>query len=161
MKMSYKKKLGYIHIFLAAVAEGVFGLFVQLIEELEPEDVIGLNNVLRLLFLMPFVIYSKTPLLFDIKTMLLIALRSIFSAGSMSLLTYSYTLLPIGDAAAIYYCNPPLTMLLSMCFLRSKCQVLEILAGLSCFVGWKYSNGKEGTSDDEDKDSFVVTVKET
>ncbi|XP_076308779.1 solute carrier family 35 member G1-like [Tachypleus tridentatus] len=133
--MSYKNKLGYIHVFLAAVAEGVFGLFIQRIEGLEPVDIIGLNNVLRLLFLIPLVIYSRPPLLFDMKTMLVLVSRIIFAAGAASLLIYCYKILPIGDAAAIFNCNPLFTILLSRCFLRTRCHVFEILAVFCCLLG--------------------------
>ncbi|XP_076308567.1 solute carrier family 35 member G1-like [Tachypleus tridentatus] len=133
--MSYKNKLGYIHVFLAAVAEGVFGLFIQLIEGFEPEDIIGLNSVLKFLPLIPLVIYSRTQLLFDMKTMLVLVLRIICAAGAVSLLIYSYKFLPIGDVAAIFNCNPLFTMLLSMCFLRTRCHVFDILAVFCCLLG--------------------------
>ncbi|XP_022252826.1 solute carrier family 35 member G1-like [Limulus polyphemus] len=129
------KCFGVVVLLIAATGEGFYGLVVQLIDGMHIENIIGLNNLYRLLLLLPIVLFSGSRMLYDRKTMLILLLRGILGSLALSLLTYSYTLLPIGDAASLYFCSPLYTMLFSICLLKHRCKPADVLAVLLCLLG--------------------------
>ncbi|XP_076336991.1 solute carrier family 35 member G1-like [Tachypleus tridentatus] len=122
-------------LLIAATGEGFYGLVVQLIDGINIENIIGFNNLYRLFMLLPVVLLSNSRMLYDRKTMLILLLRCMFGSLALSMLTYSYTLLPIGDAASLYFSSPFYTMLFSICLLKHRCKPADVLAVLLCLFG--------------------------
>ncbi|XP_076337058.1 solute carrier family 35 member G1-like [Tachypleus tridentatus] len=127
--------MGVGFLLIAATGEGSYGLVVQLIDRINIENIIGFNSLYRIFMLLPVVLLSNSRMLYDRKTMLILLLRGIFGSLALSLQTYSYTLLPIGDAASLYFCSPLYTMLFSICLLKHRCKPADVLAVLLCLFG--------------------------
>ncbi|XP_013792021.1 solute carrier family 35 member G1-like [Limulus polyphemus] len=113
----------------------VVGVFVQLAKDRIFMDVVGLSQVVRILITLPLIILQNIKFNYERKTNLFITLCCLTGALGDTLLYYSYTLLPVGDATSIYSTNSVFASVFSVFIFKRPCKWQNFVSSFLCIFG--------------------------
>lgn len=134
--IAFKKKIGYLQIFMAAVIWGSYGLFVRALDY-SPEYILFYRFLFGLLGLLAFIairdgLASMRPSLTHWKLMLVPA-----AINCLSFLAYTYAInfTSVANAAFLIYTAPVFTVFFAPLMLKEKLEFRTILALIICLLG--------------------------
>ncbi|XP_022235158.1 solute carrier family 35 member G1-like [Limulus polyphemus] len=111
------------------------GVLVQFTKDRIFMDVMGLSQVVRIIIISPLVVFKNVKFNYERRTILLTSLRCLTGALGDTFLYYSYTLLPVGDATAIYSTNPVFSNVFSVFIFKRSCKWPNFVSSLLCIFG--------------------------
>ncbi|XP_022236945.1 solute carrier family 35 member G1-like [Limulus polyphemus] len=113
----------------------VVGVLVQLTKDRIVMDVIGLSHVVQIVIILPLIILKNVKFNYERRTILLTSLRCLTGALGDTFLYYSYTLLPVGDAASIYSTNSVFANVFSVFIFKRSCKWPKFVSSFLCIFG--------------------------
>ncbi|XP_076308656.1 solute carrier family 35 member G1-like [Tachypleus tridentatus] len=126
---------GILLILLSGFLDAFIGVLVQSIENRSFMNIMGLSQVVRIFLLLPLIILKDVKLNHKRKTILLTSIRCLTGALGDTLLYYSYTLLTLGEATAIYSTNPVFANIFALLIFKSSFRWSNFVSCFLCFVG--------------------------
>ncbi|KAG8187899.1 hypothetical protein JTE90_001662 [Oedothorax gibbosus] len=120
---------------LCAFLGSVKGLLVSLVRSLGAIQIFGLRSIGAICFILPIVIFKNYQLRYDLKTNLILLVRSVVGNIAVCGYYFGFVYLPIAEASLLFYSTPVFTVIIGCLFLNEKCGVLEIISVLLSFAG--------------------------
>ena len=133
---SFKHIAGLLFAAISCVFFACSSLFVKLLGELPPQEVVFFRSFVQLTFLLPSLIHHKEPFIADSKlNMFYLIIRG--GAGSLALCCqfYAFEHLPLADATVIVFSSPIFTGIFAYCILGEKWGAFDAIATILCFFG--------------------------
>lgn len=120
---------------LCAFLGSVKGLLVSLVKSLGAIQIFGLRSVGAICFILPLVIYNNYQLRYDLKTNLILLVRSVVGNIAVCGYYFGFVYLPIAEASLLFYSTPVFTVIIGCLFLNEKCGVAETISVLLSLAG--------------------------
>ncbi|XP_076373432.1 solute carrier family 35 member G1-like [Tachypleus tridentatus] len=122
-------------ILCGAFFTAIIGVLVHFTKDSIFMDVMGFSQIVRVLIILPLIVFQNVKLIYKRRTTLLISLRCVVGALGDIFLYYSYTLLPLGDATAIYSTNAVFANVFSVFMFKRSCKWRNFVSSILCVFG--------------------------
>ena len=130
-----KRTLGVICAMSSCVFFAFSSLLVKLLHEIPPQEVVFFRNLVQVIFVLPPLIYSKTPVVGNSKHLPFLCVRGIAGTLALCCQFYAFQHMPLADATVIVFSSPIFTGVLAHFLLGEAWGLFDALATLLCFVG--------------------------
>ena len=130
-----KNTLGLICAMSSCIFFAFSSLFVKLLEELPPQEVVFCRSVLQIIFIIPPMIYSEVPVPGDKRNLPLLCVRGISGTLALCCQFYAIQHLHLADATVVLFSSPIFTGLLAHFLLGEPWGMFDAFATLLCFMG--------------------------
>ncbi|XP_076373358.1 solute carrier family 35 member G1-like [Tachypleus tridentatus] len=113
----------------------IIGVLVHFTNERTFMDVMGFSQVVRIFIISPLIVFRNIKFIYKRRTTFLISLRCVIGALGDTFLYYSYTLLPLGDATAIYSTNSVFANVFSVFIFKRLWKWRNFASSILCIFG--------------------------
>ena len=130
-----KRTLGVICAMSSCIFFAFSSLLVKLLHEIPPQEVVFFRNLVQVIFVLPPLIYSKTPVVGNAKHLPFLCVRGIAGTLALCCQFYAFQHMPLADATVIVFSSPIFTGVLAHFLLGEAWGLFDALATFLCFVG--------------------------
>ena len=130
-----RRTLGVIFAMASCVFFAFSSLFVKLLQEIPPQEVVFFRSLVQVIFVLPPIIYSEVPVFGDTKHLPFLCVRGVAGTLALCCQFYAFQHLPLADATVIVFSSPIFTGVLSHFLLGEEWGLFDALATLLCFTG--------------------------
>ncbi|EDO44735.1 predicted protein, partial [Nematostella vectensis] len=132
---SVSKILGLLLAASSCVFFAISSLFVKLLGEIPPQEVVFFRSLVQLIFLLPPVIYSQSPALGERRQLPCLIVRGLAGTLALCCQFYAFQRIPLADATVIVFSSPIFTGILGYFILREAWGWFDAVATMLCFFG--------------------------
>lgn len=130
-----KRILGVIFAMFSCIFFAFSSLFVKLLQEIPPQEVVFFRSLVQVIFVLPPLIYSEVPVFGDTKHLPFLCVRGIAGTLALCCQFYAFQHMPLADATVIVFSSPIFTGVLAHFLLGEAWGLFDALATLLCFTG--------------------------
>ncbi|XP_038620372.1 solute carrier family 35 member G1 [Tachyglossus aculeatus] len=127
--------LGLFYTLLSAFLFSVASLFVKKIEDVHSVEISAFRCAFQMLFVLPFLIYTKTGFWGPKGKRGFLFLRGVLGSTAMILLYYAFQAMPLADATVITFSSPVFTSIFAWIFLKEKYSIWDLLFTVFTITG--------------------------
>lgn len=132
---AYSMYLGYLFSILAGIIFTASNVLVKLVPRLDPWLLLLFRAILQLALMVPVMAYSRASVLGPSEHRIKIYFQGVIGGLLPVAIYFAVRRLPLGDAAAIFFSAPVVTLVLSCIILREHCGIYRILTILLMLAG--------------------------
>ncbi|XP_076372435.1 solute carrier family 35 member G1-like [Tachypleus tridentatus] len=122
-------------LFSGGFFNAIIGVLVHFTNERTFMDVMGFSQVVRIFIISPLIVFRNIKFIYKRRTTLLIFLRCVIGALGDTFVYYSFTLLPLGDATAIYSTNSVFANVFSVFIFKRLWKWQNFASSILCIFG--------------------------
>ncbi|RMX53038.1 hypothetical protein pdam_00020358 [Pocillopora damicornis] len=130
-----RRTLGVIFAMASCVFFAFSSLFVKLLREIPPQEVVFFRSLVQVIFVLPPLIYSEVPVFEDTKHLPFLCVRGIAGTLALCCQFYAFQHMPLADATVIVFSSPIFTGVLAHFLLGEAWGLFDALATFLCFIG--------------------------
>lgn len=130
-----KRTLGVILAMSSCIFFAFSSLFVKLLQEIPPQEVVFFRSLVQVIFVLPPLIYSEVPVFGDTKHLPFLCVRGVAGTLALCCQFYAFQHMPLADATVIVFSSPIFTGVLAHFLLGEAWGLFDALATLLCFTG--------------------------
>lgn len=127
--------LGPLLAALSCLFFALSSLFVKLLGEIPPQEVVFFRCLVQFIFLLPPLIYSRVPVFGEVHHLPCLFVRALTGTLALCCQFYAFQHLPLADATVIVFSSPIFTGILGYIILGESWGLFNFLGAILCFVG--------------------------
>ena len=134
-KFSCNQILGPLLAALSCFFFAISSLFVKLLGEIPPQEVVFFRCLVQFVFLLPPLIYARVPIFGDVQHLPCLFIRALAGTFALCCQFYAFQHLPLADATVIVFSSPIFTGILAYFILGESWGMFNFLGTTLCFIG--------------------------
>lgn len=131
----FKQILGPLLAALSCLFFAISSLFVKLLGEIPPQEVVLFRCLVQFIFLLPPLIYAQVPMLGEVHQLPCLFIRALAGTLALCCQFYAFQHLPLADATVIVFSSPIFTGILAYFILGESWGLFDFLGTAMCFAG--------------------------
>lgn len=134
-KFSFDQILGPLLAALSCLFFAMSSLFVKLLGEIPPQEVVFFRCLVQFIFLLPPLIYARVPVFGEVHHLPCLFIRALAGTLALCCQFYAFQHLPLADATVIVFSSPIFTGILAYFILGESWGLFDFLGTALCFTG--------------------------
>lgn len=132
---SLQNTLGILCAMGSCVFFAFSSLFVKMLQEIPPHEVVFLRSLVQVVFVMPPMIFQRVSPLGEVEHLPCLLVRAVAGTLALCCQFYAFQHLPLADATVIIFTSPIFTGILAFFFLGEAWDVFDALSTILCLLG--------------------------
>ncbi|KXJ17776.1 solute carrier family 35 member G1 [Exaiptasia diaphana] len=133
--ISFNQILGPLLAALSCFFFAISSLFVKLLGEIPPQEVVFFRCLVQFVFLLPPLIYARVPIFGDVHHLPCLFIRALAGTFALCCQFYAFQHMPLADATVIVFSSPIFTGILAYFILGESWGLFNFLGTTLCFIG--------------------------
>lgn len=135
-KFSLRKNiLGILYAMSSCVFFAFSSLFVKLLREIPPQEVVLFRSFIQIIFILPPMVFNQVPLLGEVRYLPYLCVRGLAGTLALCCQFYAFQHLPLADATVIIFSSPIFTGILAFLLLGEAWDGFDAMSTILCFIG--------------------------
>ncbi|XP_072017573.1 solute carrier family 35 member G1-like [Amphiura filiformis] len=132
----FTSHIGLFYAFISSVFFAITTIFVKMLTgKVNSAEILFWRFLFTVILIIPPLVYTRPVILVAKKQLFLLLLRTVAGATAIGLLYSACQMTAVGDANAIFFCNPIFTVIFACILLKEGCSIWDVLLCILSICG--------------------------